>query len=112
VTAVGPVVQQWVVWIVCCDARGWGRGYALANRLQTAIFGDNSGICKTRIQQKQIAAAEFGTFLLKTAMAHMEVRNRDKKTGRGGHESSFSLTRQAQTNRYNRRTNALALGSV
>jgi hypothetical protein len=33
---------------------------------------------------------------------HMEVRNRDSETGRG-HESSFSLTRQAQTNHYDRR---------
>jgi hypothetical protein len=33
----------------------------------------------------------------------MEIRNRDEKTGRG-HESSFSLTRQAQTNHYDRRT--------
>jgi hypothetical protein len=39
-----------------------------ANRLQTAIFGDSSGICKTRIQQQQTTAAEFETFLLKTAM--------------------------------------------
>jgi hypothetical protein len=43
------------------------RGPGLANRLQTAIFGDRSGICKTRIQQHEAAAAEFGTFLLKTA---------------------------------------------
>jgi hypothetical protein len=43
------------------------RGPGLANRLQTAIFGDSSGICKTRIRQQQTAAAEFGTFLLKTA---------------------------------------------
>jgi hypothetical protein len=35
-------------------------------------------------------------------MMHMEVRNRDSETGRG-HESSFSLTRQAQTNHYDRR---------
>eukprot|EP01047_Picozoa_sp_COSAG01_P056992 COSAG01_NODE_6534_length_3616_cov_19.109468_5_plen_210_part_00 len=32
-----------------------------------------------------------------------EPENRGKETGRG-HESSFSLTRQAQTNRYDRRT--------
>jgi hypothetical protein len=78
------------------------RGPGPANRLQTAIFGDSAGICKTRIQQQQTAATEFGTFLLKTAMTHMPIRNRDEKTGRG-HESSFSLTRQAQTNRYDRR---------
>jgi hypothetical protein len=59
------------------------RGPGLANRLQTAIFGDSSGICKTRIQQQQTAAAEFGTFLLKTAMAHMEIRNRPPETSRG-----------------------------
>ena len=32
----------------------------------------------------------------------MEPENRDSETGRG-HESSFSLTRQAQTNHYDRR---------
>ena len=35
-------------------------------------------------------------------MVHMEVRNRSKETA-SGPESSFSLTRQAQTNRYDRR---------
>jgi hypothetical protein len=45
-----------------------------------AIFGDlSSGICKTRIQQQQTAAAEFGTFLLKNAMAHMEIRNNNRR---------------------------------
>jgi hypothetical protein len=40
------------------------RGPGPANRLQTAIFGDSAGICKTRIQQQhKAAAAEFGTFL-------------------------------------------------
>jgi hypothetical protein len=67
------------------------RGPGLANRLQTAIFGDSSGICKTRIQQQQTAAAEFGTFLLKTAMTHMEVRNRDEKTAMGMNLRSHSL---------------------
>jgi hypothetical protein len=38
------------------------RGPGPANRLQTAIFGDSAGICKTRIQQQTAAAAaEFGT---------------------------------------------------
>jgi hypothetical protein len=50
----------------------------------------------------QTAAAEFGMFLLKTAMAHMEIRNRPPENSRGP-DSSFSLTRQAQTNRYDRR---------
>jgi hypothetical protein len=67
------------------------RGPGLANRLQTAIFGDSSGICKTRIQQQQTVAAEFGTFLLKTAMAHMEIRNRDEKTAVGMNLRSHSL---------------------
>jgi hypothetical protein len=40
---------------------------------------------------------------------HMEIRNRDEKTGRG-HESSFSLTRQAQTNHYDRRIIFLSPG--
>jgi hypothetical protein len=53
------------------------RGPGPANRLQTAIFGDSAGICKTRIQQQQTAAAEFGTFLLKTAMMQMALENRD-----------------------------------
>jgi hypothetical protein len=72
------------------------RGPGLANRLQTAIFGDSSGICKTRIQQQQTAAAEFGTFLLKTAMTHMEVRNRDEKTAMGMNLRSHSLDKLRQ----------------
>jgi hypothetical protein len=72
------------------------RGPGLANRLQTAIFGDSSGICKTRIQQQQTAAAEFGTFLLKTAMAHMEIRNRDEKTAVGMNLRSHSLDKLRQ----------------
>jgi hypothetical protein len=59
-------------------ALGWfqrpGTGESL---LQTAIFGDSARICKTRIQQQQTAAAEFGTFLLKTAMMQMAPENRD-----------------------------------
>jgi hypothetical protein len=75
------------------------RGPGLANRLdvlQTAIFGGSSGICKTRIQQQQTAAAEFGTFLLKTAMTHMEVRNRDQKTAMGMNLRSHSLDKLRQ----------------
>jgi hypothetical protein len=72
------------------------RGPGLANRLQTAIFGDSAGICKTRIQQQQAAAAEFGTFLLKTAMTHMEVRNRDEKTAMGMNIRSHSLDKLRQ----------------
>ena len=60
------------------EARDW-----LANRLQTAIFGEISGICKTRIQQQQTAAAEFGTFLLKTAMDAYGGQNSDEKTSLG-----------------------------
>jgi hypothetical protein len=72
------------------------RGPGLANRLQTAIFGDSSGICKTRIQQQQTVAAEFGTLLLKTTMAHMEVRNRDEKTAVGMNLRSHSLDKLRQ----------------
>jgi hypothetical protein len=71
------------------------RGPGPANRLQTAIFGDSAGICKTRIQQHKAAAAEFGTFLLKTAISGMEIRNRDEKTAMGP-ESSFSLDKLRQ----------------
>jgi hypothetical protein len=45
------------------EAQDWRITY-----LQTAIFGDLAGICKTRTPQQQTAAAEFGTFLLETAM--------------------------------------------
>ena len=70
--------------------------------LQTAIFGKISGICKTRIQQQQTAAAEFGTFLLKTAMTHMAPRIRHpKQVSLLNLRSSF--TRQAQTNHDDRR---------
>jgi hypothetical protein len=74
------------------------RGPGPANRLQTAIFGDSAGICKTRIQQHKAAAAEFGTFLLKTAMTHMEVevRNRDEKTAMGMNLRSHSLDKLRQ----------------
>jgi hypothetical protein len=51
--------------------------------LQTAIFGDSAGICKTRIQQQQTAAAEFGTFLLKTEMVQMAIRNRPPGNSHG-----------------------------
>jgi hypothetical protein len=59
------------------------RGPGPANRLQTAIFGDSAGICKTRIQQHKAAAAEFGTFLLKTDMGQMEIRNRPPGNSHG-----------------------------
>jgi hypothetical protein len=65
----------WVGWMAARMRWAKFRGPGPANRLQTAIFGDSEEICKTRIQQQQTAAAEFGTFLLKTAMAHMEGRN-------------------------------------
>jgi hypothetical protein len=51
------------------------RGPGLANRLQTAIFGDLAGICKTRIKQQQTAAAEFGTFLLSRLDDEMGLNN-------------------------------------
>jgi hypothetical protein len=79
------------------------------NRLQTAIFGDSAGICKTRIQQHKAAAAEFGTFLLKTAMSRMAIRNRPPENSHAGPESSFSLTRQAQTNRNDRRIRSIII---
>jgi hypothetical protein len=60
------------------------RGPGPANRLQTAIFGDSAGICKTRIQQQhKAAAAEFGTFLLKTAISGMAIRNRPPENSHG-----------------------------
>jgi hypothetical protein len=59
------------------------RGPGPANRVQTAIFGDSARICKTRIQQHKAAAAEFGTFLLKTAMSGMEIRNRPPENSHG-----------------------------
>jgi hypothetical protein len=71
------------------------RGPGPANRLQTAIFGDLSGICKTRIQQHQAATAEFGTFLLKTAMAHT-IRNRPPENSRGLNLRSHSLDKLRQ----------------
>jgi hypothetical protein len=83
-------------WMAACMRWAEFRGPGLANRLQTAIFGDSSGICKTRIQQHQTAAAEFGTFLLKTAMAHMEIRNRDEKTAVGMNLRSHSLDKLRQ----------------
>eukprot|EP01047_Picozoa_sp_COSAG01_P078246 COSAG01_NODE_14389_length_1460_cov_6.049229_1_plen_165_part_00 len=72
------LVEPWIASRMCGVVNSWVildviRGPGLANRLQTAIFGDLSGICKTRIQQQQTAAAEFGTFLLKNAMAHTAV---------------------------------------
>jgi hypothetical protein len=73
------------------SSAGEFRGPGVANRLQTAIFGDLSGICKTRIQQQQTAAAEFGKFLLKTAMAHMASENRVKKQDVGMNLRSHSL---------------------
>jgi hypothetical protein len=75
------------------------RGPGLANRLQTAIFGDSSGICKTRIQQQQTAAANSErSCMLKTTMAHstMEVRNRDEKTAVGMNLRSHSLDKLRQ----------------
>jgi hypothetical protein len=73
------------------------RGPGLANRLQTTIFGDSSGICKTRIQQQHTAAAEFGTFLLKTAMAHMEIRNEKPAAGMNLRSHSLDKLRQIVT---------------
>ena len=52
-----------------------GPGCLLGARLRLVIFGEISGICKTRIQQQQTAAAEFGTFLLKTAMGAYGPQN-------------------------------------
>jgi hypothetical protein len=72
------------------------RGPGLANRLQTVIFGEISGICKTRIQQQQTAAAEFGTFLLKTAMGAYGGQNSPSETSLGP-ESSFSLNLYVQS---------------
>ena len=76
------------------------RGPGLANRLQTAIFDTISGICKTRIQQQQTAAAEFGTFLLKTAMTRMEVRIREIEQASVLNLRSHSIS---TFNRYDRR---------
>ena len=59
-------------------------------------IGEISGICKTRIQQQQTAAAEFGTFLLKTAMVPYGAQNSSKETGHG-YESSFSLNLYVQS---------------
>jgi hypothetical protein len=55
--------------------RNWRSDHAQTSGL-TVIFDEISGICKTRIRRQQTAAAEFGTFLLKTAMTRMEVRIR------------------------------------
>jgi 4-aminobutyrate aminotransferase-like enzyme len=60
--------------------------------------GHCSGICKTRIQQQQTAAAEFGKFLLKTAMMQQRWRaGIGTEKIHGAVKSSFSLTRQAQS---------------
>ena len=64
--------------------------------LQTVIFGEISGICKTRIQQQQTAAAEFGTFLLKTAMGAYGPQNSGSETSLAP-ESSFSLNHYVQS---------------
>jgi hypothetical protein len=47
------------------------------------FVGEISGICKTRIQQQQTAAAEFGTFLLKTAMEANGAQNSPSETSLG-----------------------------
>ena len=57
---------------------------------KTVIFGEISGICKTRIQQQQTAAAEFGTFLLKTAMEANGAQNSEDRTSLAP-ESSFLI---------------------
>eukprot|EP01047_Picozoa_sp_COSAG01_P005298 COSAG01_NODE_179_length_22923_cov_25.190535_31_plen_124_part_00 len=76
------------------------RGPGLANRLQTAIFGDLSGICKTRTQQQQTVAAGFGTSLLKIAMTHLVVRIRMKKQPAAMNLRSHSIDK---LNHYDRR---------
>jgi hypothetical protein len=57
------------------------RGPGLANRLQTAIFGDSSGICnKNPAAESSIQRQPNSeTFLLKTANEQAGARERDWK---------------------------------
>jgi|EP01047_Picozoa_sp_COSAG01_P051905 hypothetical protein len=79
------------------------RGPGLANRLQTAIFGDLAGICKTRIKQQQTAAAEFGTFLL----SRLDQEMRQNPTRIDSHQTVSALNLRSHSistfNRYDRR---------